>query len=101
MFEFLKKRTFRLLPIYVVWSVVYLSLSLISNFGMGGDTEKFKSAWLWLSVVFNGGSSCHLWFLSSLLYVSIVMGVVAWYCHGWLLRIFLLLTSVLSIILSA
>lgn len=69
------RRFRRLLPIYVFWSVFYVffSLSLCLFEHNPGKIERLKDIHYWISVLFQGGASCHLWYIASLFYGSILV----------------------------
>lgn len=91
--DYAKKRAGRLLPSYVVWSVVFLLMTIVFDLVLDGGrvNPRYHTAQFWLSVVFQGGSATHLWFLICLFYAQVVMawafGVFNEAKHGvlWLL----------------
>ena len=90
---YVKKRAGRLLPSYVAWSVVFLLMTIVFDLVLDGGrvNPRYHTAQFWLSVVFQGGSATHLWFLICLFYAQVVMawafGVFNEAKHGvlWLL----------------
>jgi len=71
----------RLLPIYLFWSLVYILLGGVFDLVVDGEIgHKFLSQSFWISVVFNGGASCHLWYLSSLCYGILLFVPVLFHC---------------------
>lgn len=75
--EYAKKRAVRILPTYVVWSVVFLVASAVFQYiGAGAVKPRYGELNFWTNVVFRGGSSCHLWFLICLFYAQCLMGPV-------------------------
>ena len=69
------RRTQRLLPIYLVWSVVYLGIRLFSTASIqsGDIARNINTPYFWGKFIFAGGGACHLWFLIDLLYVQILL----------------------------
>ena len=76
--RYVVKRAKRLLPTYFLWSVIYLLSSAVFQIVMNGAVKpKYSSIHFWLSVVFRGSASTHLWFIASLFYVQCLLcGVV-------------------------
>ena len=51
------------------WTFVYILVGGMFDLVVDGEIgHKFFSQSFWISTVFNGGASCHLWYLSSLCY---------------------------------
>lgn len=73
--EYVKKRAIRLLPIYLVWSVIYLVVIAIFDLLLDGGqvNARYSTTKFWISALFWGGGAAHLWFLSSLFYVQILV----------------------------
>ena len=72
--EYLRKRTKRILPVYVVWTVVYLLFSAAFQIVDGGavNARYYDVGW-WTNVVLWGAAATHLWFLASLFYAQVAM----------------------------
>jgi len=72
--EFLHKRSKRLLAPYFIWSIIYVTISTALHFAQTGhiDTE-LLTVQRWLSILFWGNSSCHLWFIISLFYAQCIL----------------------------
>ena len=66
------RRLRQLLPLYAFWTVVFLASSFMFKVLAHDGMAQYRSLGFWLSVVFRGGSSCHLWFLISLVYTQVV-----------------------------
>ena len=75
--EYVKKRAARILPTYLVWSVIFLVASAVFQYiGAGAVKPRYGELNFWTNVVFKGGSSCHLWFLICLFYAQCLVGPV-------------------------
>lgn len=76
-FSYIKKRIFRLLPIYIFWSMVFVVLTAVFDLLLDGGclNTRYFSSEFWLSVVFKGGGATHLWFLICLLYAQVIMAL--------------------------
>ena len=73
--EYAKKRATRILPTYLVWSVIFLVASAVFQYiGAGAVKPRYGTQNFWANVVFWGGSSCHLWFLICLFYAQCLVG---------------------------
>lgn len=70
--EAVRKRALRLLPLYGVWSGVYLVVSV----GLGRHFDRLTDVCYWESVLFRGGASCHLWYLIALFYFTVVILII-------------------------
>jgi len=72
--SYVRKRFWRLLPIYFLWSLVYLCLIAIFDilFDGGHLNPRYHTLGFWLSAVFWGRSASQLWFLPSLFYAQIL-----------------------------
>lgn len=69
------KKCRRLLPIYVFWTAFYVLVSLALGI-LDHNPDKIarlKDSHYWISVIFQGGASCHLWYIISLVYASVVV----------------------------
>ena len=75
--EYVRKRAARILPAYLVWSVIFLVASAVFQYiGAGAVKPHYGTLNFWTNVVFWGGSSCHLWFLICLFYAQCLVGPV-------------------------
>lgn len=72
---YVKKRTVRLLPAYVVWSIVYIVATVVFDLLLDGGrlNVRYYSISSWMQIIFCGGAAAHLWFLICLLYGQIVI----------------------------
>ena len=77
--DYALKRVRRLLPIYLVWSLLYLTVRLLTAILIrsGSIVEITRDPFFLLKFIFAGGGACHLWFLIDLLYVQIFL-ILAW-----------------------
>ena len=67
------RRLRRLLPIYFVWTLVYVVFGFIFDFLVRhGINPKWSNSYYIVDVIFSGGISSHLWFIAYLLYVQLV-----------------------------
>ena len=72
--EYSWKRTRRILPVYVFWSLIFLCSSAMFQICLeGGINPRYGDPHWWPSVIFWGGASCHLWFLACLLYSQVIV----------------------------
>lgn len=72
--EYVKKRCRRLLPVYLVWTFVFVLFGFVFDiFVRHGLNEKWLSWSYYPKVLFGGQASAHLWFLICLLYFQILM----------------------------
>lgn len=69
------KRAGRLLPVYVIWSAVFILCTMIFDLMLDGGrlNPKYGSWAFWGRVVFLGDASTHLWFLICLFYAQILL----------------------------
>lgn len=75
----LGRRLKRILPAYLFWTVGYLCFSVFFGILQRDNWyEKFYNVDFGMSVIFNGGASCHLWYLSALCYICVVLCGVYW-----------------------
>ncbi len=65
------KRLRRLLPTYVVWTLVFLAASLVFKIAAHDDLSQYAEASFWANAAFFGGSSAHLWFIAVLVYAQV------------------------------
>lgn len=102
--SFVWDRFHRLVPVYVVWTIIYLGgdmcFDLISAKPLSLYSYGIKE---WGAVVFLGSASCHLWFLICLFYTQVVLlPFCVRLAHGtsglWMVVCFSL--SVLIVVLS-
>lgn len=82
------KRARRLLPTYFFWSAVFILATVSFDLLLDGGrlNPKYGTVAFWGRVVFLGDASTHLWFLSCLFYVQILLWPVFRICtkrwHG-------------------
>ena len=71
---YVNKRACRLLPSYVMWSVVFLLMTIVFDLLLDGGqvNPRYHTVQFWISVIFLGGSATHLWFLASLFYAQVL-----------------------------
>lgn len=75
--RYVTKRAKRLLPIYFIWSAIFLLATAAFQIVMNGEVKpKYSSPHFWVSVVFWGSASTHLWFIASLFYAQCLLGGV-------------------------
>lgn len=80
---FLKKKSARLLPAYFFWTICYLLLKFgLDLFFKGGMTSAFKDPMHWYYIIFWGGGAAHLWYVISLLYISLGLLALRNYLHA-------------------
>ena len=65
----LRKRVVRLLPIYLMWSGIYLTASTL----IARHFDRLLDFQYLIGVIVRGGAACHLWYLIALLYFSILV----------------------------
>ncbi len=65
------KRLRRLLPTYIVWTLVFLAASFAFKVAAHDDLSQYLEASFWTGAAFFGGSSTHLWFIAVLIYVQV------------------------------
>lgn len=71
---YVRKRAWRILPVYAVWTVVYLIFSAAFQIVDGGAVNaRYCDVGWWVDVVFWGAAATHLWFLTSLFYAQVAM----------------------------
>lgn len=71
---YVSKRMRRLLPTYVIWSLVYLvATAILQYFLTGAINPKYTTPRWWLNVLFWGDAATHLWFIASLFYAQILL----------------------------
>ena len=69
------KRAKRLLPIYIVWSIVYIIATAGFDIILDGGclNERYYRFSSWMGVLFCGSAAAHLWFLICLFYCQILL----------------------------
>ncbi len=69
------KRARRLLPIYCIWSVVFILATMSFDLLLDGGclNQRYKTTSFWWRVIFLGGSATHLWFLICLFYAQVFL----------------------------
>lgn len=76
--NYVNKRCSRLLPIYLVWTLVFMIFGFVFDiFIRHGINEKWLRWSFYPKVLFGGQISAHLWFLICLLYVQIIVAAFA------------------------
>ena len=71
---YVKKRAGRILPIYAMWTIVYLIFStLFQIVDCGMVNARYGEPIFWVRVAFWGSAATHLWFLVSLFYAQITV----------------------------
>ena len=74
---YVRKRIWRILPIYFVWTLAYVVFGLVFDLAVRGALpEKWFTVKFWISSAFLGGASCHLWFLACLFYGQLILGMI-------------------------
>lgn len=81
------KRTKRLIPTYIVWTLVYVLVGFVFDYLFRHQLNpKYHNPGFILNVIFCGSSATHLWFLICLFYAQIVfkfLRVVFNRISGW------------------
>lgn len=97
----IKRKMARLLPIYFTWTAVYVVFGVVFDFVFDGAIgSKFYSKSNWMSFIFCGGASCHLWYIAALFYIS-VLYIVCWRSFSFVRKpLFWLVASVLLLIVA-
>ena len=67
----ISRRLKRLLPIYAIWTVIFLIASFIFKVAAHDSLSQYTEASFWLNAAFFGGSSTHLWFIAVLVYTQV------------------------------
>ena len=72
---YVRKRAFRLLPAYFVWSLSYCVATVIFDllFDGGALNDRYYSLSNWIGVLFWGRAATHLWFLICLFYGQVLL----------------------------
>ena len=82
-FGYVRKRASRLLPIYLIWTVVFILFAMGFQFALSGSVKgRFFEPSFYLSALFTGGASCHLWFVISLFYAQAIVYCLLKSVHG-------------------
>lgn len=84
---FVAGRFRRLLVPYVIWSVVFVSMAMLSQIVGGGLKDKYSSFSFWVTVVFEGNASTHLWFLIWLFYIQCLLMPVLPRIHPYMVTL--------------
>ncbi len=99
-----QKRCVRILPTYAVWTVVFILFGLIFDYFVRHEINpKWSSDGFVFSVIFQGGAAVQLWFLISLFYGQLLLGLLAiWFpnAKSWLWVIVGLVLLAISISLG-
>lgn len=76
--QYALKRARRIIPTYLVWTIVYILFGLCFDLVVRGElSRKWSSFGFAIDTLFLGGVSCHLWFLVCLFYSQVVLFMVA------------------------
>lgn len=98
--QYVKKRAIRILPTYLVWSVVFLFFSAAFQFiSEGKVNSRYGDIKWWCDVFVWGASATHLWFLSTLFYAQVLSSLFfkRWPGRHWIvLSIVLIMATVFS-----
>lgn len=84
---FVAGRFRRLLVPYVIWSVVFVGVAMLSQMVGGGLKGKYSSFSFWLTVAFEGNASTHLWFLIWLFYIQCLLMPVLPRIHPYMVTL--------------
>lgn len=77
------RKVLRLLVPYAFWTVIYVTASHFLG-ANAHATERFSVVSL-VNIIFRGGGACHLWYLSTIFYLSLVI-ISLWVCVHRFLR---------------
>lgn len=98
--QYVKKRAIRILPTYLVWSVVFLFFSAAFQFISEGKVNpRYGDIKWWCDVFVWGASATHLWFLSTLFYAQVLLSLFfkRWPGRHWIaLSLVLIMATVFS-----
>ena len=85
-FRYVTKRASRIIPVYLVWSVIYVVVTAIFDLVLDGGSldARYYNLSNWMRVVFWGNAATHLWFLICLLYCQVLL----YYANIGLCKIF-------------
>ena len=80
---YVKRRAKRILPVYLVWSLVYIVATAIFDIMMDGGqlNERYCSLRYWAGVLFLGDAAAHLWFLICLFYAQCILSGIVSVCR--------------------
>ena len=67
----ISRRLKRLLPVYAIWTVIFLISSFVFKVAAHDSLSQYTEASFWLNAAFFGGSSTHLWFIAVLVYTQV------------------------------
>ncbi len=67
----ISRRLKRLLPVYVIWTVIFLIASFVFKVAAHDSLSQYTNPSFWLNAAFFGGSSTHLWFIAVLVYTQV------------------------------
>ena len=85
--RYVMKRAIRILPTYIVWTIVYIIFGFIFDFFVRhGINPKWSSDGYMVRVIFRGNSASHLWFLICLFYGQVIFGFAIFFLprlRGW------------------
>ena len=91
-FQYALKRARRIIPTYLVWTIVYIVFGLCFDLAVrGGLSDKWMSPGFAIDALFLGGASCHLWFLVCLFYSQVILFMVVSLRHDiswWICIVF-------------
>lgn len=93
--NYVKRRAGRILPVYAVWTAVYVVVTAACQVLENGaiNARYGDPAW-WGGVVFWGSSATHLWFLASLFYAQVAMsGIFRRFAGQWWIAVSLIVIS--------
>ena len=76
--EYVRKRAIRILPTYLIWSLVYVIATAGFDIVLDGGhlNERYYSLSNWTQVLFCGSAATHLWFLICLFYSQVILNGV-------------------------
>ncbi len=72
--QYVIRRMFKYIPLYLAWSIFYLVASFVFNGCVIRDN--YRSLAYWAGALFWGDSATHLWFIASLLYIQMLLAPV-------------------------
>ena len=84
---YVQNRARRLLLPYVIFSIGFVFLSMLTQAMSGGLKPKYATVKFWLEVVFEGNASTHMWFLVWLFYIQVSLKPILPRVHFLLLLI--------------
>lgn len=75
--RYVLKRAKRLLPLYFIWSVIFLLASAVFQIVLHGAIKlKYADSHFWIFVIIWGAAATHLWFIVSLFYAQSLFCVI-------------------------